>query len=678
MARIFKRTDRSEYYIDLTDARGTRRRLAGYPSKPLTVEFARRLEQFRDCRKAGMPPPPDARAWLDMQAPADIRRWADMELVEPSAATASQPLLEHMEAWLADMAAKKRSTGHIANSRNHLKDFFNDMKASHWHDLSKEKIRAALENRIAKSGASARTYNSRLVSIRTFVRWCIETDRAATDPTLGIKHRNEKADRRRVRRPLSPDGLRRVIAAANASDTVVGFMTGPERALLYLVAASTGWRWSELRRSRRMDYFLNDDPPLLAPPGWTQKSGRDDRIPLRADVAQAIRDYFAEHPANPDAPAFPMPRSVTGAAMLRHDLANTGDPADVAEAKRARGETPLEPIPYKDERGRVADFHSLRHALATMVSQAGIQVKLAQGILRHANPSLTLEVYTHAEDAERAAALEALPALLPPAQRDAAAPIGDTGINWHGANANPTEGINRRNALQNGVFCERESLLSDCHADSFIIRDDPPIDDIGRDWQRANANSPNTEVLQNNDFRERKGLLSDCHGIPYRFAGKGDGNRNGDRIAEPERNGLPTESGAAYGAESSGIHRNPSENRHPVKPDGGFLISAKKPCKTAHYRKSGFDEKRKSPVDSKPIVSSVCLPRICRAIFLRQTGTNAWSDIVAGGWPIVKPGVTPRPAAQTLDNRRESAIVGRVSPPTRNHRPREARRLTTG
>jgi len=190
-------------------------------------------------------------------------------------------------------------------------------------------------------------------------------------------------------------------------------MTGRERALLYLVAASTGWRWIELRRLRRMDFYLEEDPPMIAPPGLTQKSGRDDRLPLRSDVAEMLRAYFAEHPANPDAPAFPMPKWTNGAKLIRFDLANTGDPADVAEAKRARGETPLEPIPYTDERGRVADFHSLRHALATMIGRAGVPIKLAQTIMRHADPALTLEVYTHAEDAERAAALEALPALIP-------------------------------------------------------------------------------------------------------------------------------------------------------------------------------------------------------------------------------------------------------------------------
>jgi integrase len=413
MARIYKRPDRSEFYIDLVDARGVRRRLAGYPSKPLTAELARRLEQLRDCRKAGMPPPDDARKWLESQPPADIAKWAKWDLVDAAAATASQPLRVHMEAWLADMEARRLTPHHIRVSRDHVTAMLDEMGAAYWNDLSNDKIRAALEARAGRRGVSAETFNQWLRSLRTLARWCMETGRAATDPTVGVKYRCQRTDRRHVRRPLSPEELRRLIAATNASNTVMRLLTGRERALLYLVAASTGWRWIELRRLRRMDFLLDASPPMIAPPASAQKAQREDKVPLRADVAELLRAYFADHPASPESPAFPMPGYAAGARMMRYDLARTGDDPETAAAKKARGEAPLEAIPYRDERGRVADFHSLRHALATMIGRAGIQVKLAQGIMRHADPAMTLGVYTHAEDSERAAALEALPTLIP-------------------------------------------------------------------------------------------------------------------------------------------------------------------------------------------------------------------------------------------------------------------------
>jgi integrase len=412
MARIYKRPDRSEYYIDMTDARGIRRRLAGYASKPLTAELARRLEQLRDCRKAGMPPPDDTRKWLESQPPADIAKWAKWDLVDAAAATASQPLRVHMEAWLADMAARGRTERHVRRSRANVEFFLDAIGAAFWNDLSKDKIRSAIEVRVAANNLSANTSNAWLMSLRTLVHWCLESGRAAVDPTLGIKLRNRRADRRYVRRPLWPDELRRLIAAADRSARVKHGLSGKERALLYLVAASTGWRWSELGRLRRMDFHLDEEPPMIAPPGWTQKSGRDDRLPLRSDVADLLRAYFAAKALGPGDRAFSLPKWIPGARLLRYDLAHTGDSPAVAAGKKARGEAPLAPVPYIDERGRIADFHSLRHALATMIGRAGAPIKLAQTIMRHADPAMTLGVYTHAEDHERAAVLEALPSLL--------------------------------------------------------------------------------------------------------------------------------------------------------------------------------------------------------------------------------------------------------------------------
>jgi len=145
-----------------------------------------------------------------------------------------------------------------------------------------------------------------------------------------------------------------------------------------------------------------------------------------------------------------------------------------------------------------------------------------------------------------ATALEALPALLPeaaPAQRGDAAPIVTIGRNCHRANDNSAEGENHQNALQNS------------------------------------------------DSREREGLLSDCHGISYRFAVK----RNGDRIAEPGTQATPSESGAIYGAELSGIHRNLSVFPESSVPNDDNPEYAKKPCKMAHYRKQALTKRENHP-----------------------------------------------------------------------------------
>ena len=46
-------------------------------------------------------------------------------------------------------------------------------------------------------------------------------------------------------------------------------------------------------------------------------------------------------------------------------------------------------------------FHSFRHGFATMLRQQGVDLKTAQGLLRHANSRITLEIYQQAVGEEK-------------------------------------------------------------------------------------------------------------------------------------------------------------------------------------------------------------------------------------------------------------------------------------
>jgi integrase len=51
--------------------------------------------------------------------------------------------------------------------------------------------------------------------------------------------------------------------------------------------------------------------------------------------------------------------------------------------------------------GKVIGWHSFRHSLATNLRSLGVDVKVAQELLRHANSRTTLDLYTHAVSAQK-------------------------------------------------------------------------------------------------------------------------------------------------------------------------------------------------------------------------------------------------------------------------------------
>jgi integrase len=186
--------------------------------------------------------------------------------------------------------------------------------------------------------------------------------------------------------------LRALLAAAGASQAVVEGLTGPDRALLYAVAMTTGFCASELASLAPDSFDLDADPPTVTVKAAYSKNRRTSVQPLPPDVALALRAYLDGRPAG--APVWPGDWHKDAAEMLRLDLAAAG-------------------IPYRDAEGRVADFHSLRHAYVTLLQRGGVHPKVAQELARHSDIRLTMNVYTHAHLHDLAGAVEGLPSLLP-------------------------------------------------------------------------------------------------------------------------------------------------------------------------------------------------------------------------------------------------------------------------
>ncbi len=69
-------------------------------------------------------------------------------------------------------------------------------------------------------------------------------------------------------------------------------------------------------------------------------------------------------------------------------------------------------IPYIDADGRVGDFHAFRHTCATNLIKNGVALAMAQRILRHHDPKLTSNIYTHMSLGDMAAELAKLPDLI--------------------------------------------------------------------------------------------------------------------------------------------------------------------------------------------------------------------------------------------------------------------------
>ncbi|MCE9560432.1 MAG: site-specific integrase [Planctomycetes bacterium] len=220
---------------------------------------------------------------------------------------------------------------------------------------------------------------------RGFTRWLWKKRKLLdNDPLAGMDLPSQQTDN--PRRDLSVDELERVLAAAEASTETIRSLAGPDRALIYLLGAATGYRAGELARLTPADFDLDADVPVVRLKGKQTKNKKPAEQPLPPGLRARLRSYLAGRLAGDR--VWPGLWYRRAADILRVDLATAGVPEMASTGE--------------------AVFHSLRHSYSSFLARSA-SVKVTQELLRHASPNLTIARYSHSTLAERAEAVAALP-----------------------------------------------------------------------------------------------------------------------------------------------------------------------------------------------------------------------------------------------------------------------------
>ncbi len=317
---------------------------------------------------------------------------------EALARQSRRPIAEHVRDWAASMQCAER---HRELLRGRVERIIDGCGLRTWQDVSASAVMAYLNDlrpppadapaigRDGNAGISAQTFNFYLAAMKQFAQWMLRDQRAATNPLEHLQRLNIRTDRRHDRAALDPDQQRALIRAAETGPDRRG-IPGPARALLYRVSLETGIRFSELASLTAGDFDPDPEAPALIVRAAYSKRRREDRLPLRPALAERIGEHLARKA--PGAPAFDCPKPDGAARIIRADLAAAG-------------------IPYRDDAGRVRDWHCLRHSFISALAAGGVAPKTAQALARHSTITLTLDRYTHSFSGDDAAALAALPDL---------------------------------------------------------------------------------------------------------------------------------------------------------------------------------------------------------------------------------------------------------------------------
>jgi integrase len=237
------------------------------------------------------------------------------------------------------------------------------------------------------------------------------------DPLSHLSKLNVKTDRRHDRRALTADEFARLLEAARSGPRIEG-ICGNDRAMMYTLAAWTGFRKGEIGSLTKRSLNLDTDPPTATVEASFSKRRRQDTQVLHPELVLQLKAWLkAKWRLGPTTPLFPVSGNVPGGTdrkthkMMQLDL-EAARKSWIDEAKTASERKRWDAsdfLLYQNHAGLYADFHSCRHLFITSLERAGIRPKVAQTLARHSDVRLTLGVYTHVDLPDQTAAIGVLP-----------------------------------------------------------------------------------------------------------------------------------------------------------------------------------------------------------------------------------------------------------------------------
>jgi integrase len=339
-------------------------------------------------------------------------------ILDPTEAEMKKPILEHLDGYEKHLKAKNNSPRHVVDTIRRIKRLIADRRILTLLDFKAAAVEEFLTYLRDEEQLSLQTCNHHLRSFKAFSRWMVNNERLNRDPLTVLTLFNVRTDRRHDRRPLSMDEFTLMHHAAKTGPPVEG-LNGMDRAMLYLLAAWTGFRKGELGSLTLRSFNLKMNNPTVTIEAAYSKHRREDVQILHPDIVERFNEWLGVRcPESEDEILFPISLASCGierntSGMMEFDLTSARNfwiaKAENEEDKKLRETSDC--LKYRDSQGKFADFHALRHTFITNLSLANVSPKTAQALARHSDIKLTMNIYSHINPDEQAKAINSLPGL---------------------------------------------------------------------------------------------------------------------------------------------------------------------------------------------------------------------------------------------------------------------------
>lgn len=276
------RVESKKWYAQYIDADGKVKRRPAFTDKSASLKLAQELEKRAAMRRMG--------------CKGSTESLFDLSISD---------LIDQFSRYLK---SKNNTADYCKMTEGRIRRLCDGAKIRVWGQITPSSVLNWLSSQRDAGAIGIKTSNYYLVAMKELCNWAVNESIALENPLRTAKAMNADGDVRRRRRAISADEFVHLIDAARGGKTVQG-MDGPQRAILYIVAAWTGFRRGELASLTASQLKLTDAEPTITVSAAYSKRRRRDVIPLHPSLVELLQSWLERNPKAPSDKVFELASS---------------------------------------------------------------------------------------------------------------------------------------------------------------------------------------------------------------------------------------------------------------------------------------------------------------------------------------------------------------------------------
>jgi len=382
-----KKQKTAKWYCDFSDHNQLRHKIPAFADKRLSEALGRNIESLVNCRIAGLEPDVKLNQWIETLPDSILKKFVSWGLIDGQRAEITKPLIGHINDYIKILEAKGIAKDSVIRTRNRLKKIVADCRFYYFRDITKSAIEI-YSGKLKKDGYSNTSRGHYLDTLKTFLNWAEQDQRIVKNPIAKLGKPDRDSELKGV---LTPEQFVHLIKTTFEKNVIIGRTTGQERAVLYILAGTTGLRRKELLSLAWDDINLLADNSYVRVKASAAKNDKEAKQPIPAFVVSLLTALkTATRPKLSDRVFVSFGRWINTAGLIRQDLA-------AAE------------IDLIDKDGNEIYFHSLRNSYISFLANSNTPPKVVQKLARHSDPRLTFNTYARTFDEAEQKAISFLP-----------------------------------------------------------------------------------------------------------------------------------------------------------------------------------------------------------------------------------------------------------------------------